>query len=310
MNKALVSPILLIGFNRPETFKVVFDSIRKVKPRKLYIAIDGPRSNIIGEVEACKKVASIAKEIDWNCDAKYLFRENNLGCKLAVTSAITWALENEEQVIIIEDDIIAVPAFFYFADQMLEKYKNDKRVGIVTADNYTPLLNKKEDYLFSKYGHIWGWATWKRVWDQFDVNVPYLQASVDGGFKELKFINNDEKKYLTKYFISWLEMIKNKSDNAWGPQFWFFRSYFQLLAIVPKVNLASNIGTTSSRTGSVSVINEFFYPAIESFEVQNEPSEVSVDIEYDEEHFYKHIGYVKPLVYRVFDKLKTILFNT
>jgi hypothetical protein len=307
MNKEIESPILLIGFNRPETFKIVLDSIRKVKPKKLYIAIDGPRLNKAGEVEACNQVADIARNIEWICDTKYLIREKNLGCKLAVTSAISWALENEEQVIIIEDDILAVPAFFYFADYMLVKYKHDQRIAMVTADNYTPLLNKKEDYLFSKYGHIWGWATWKRVWDKFDVNIPYMQNSIEGGLSELNFINNDEKKYLVKYFNSWCQMIKNNSDNAWGPQFWFFRSYHKLLAIVPKVNLASNIGTTSSRTGSVSIVNEYFYPSIESFEVQNEPNEVLVDMEYDIEHFYKHIGYIKPLFFRGIDKLKRII---
>ncbi len=156
----MVAPVLLIAFNRPDTTEQVFQKIREVKPLKLYVAIDGPRENKEGEAELIEKVKKIVREVDWECDVKHLFREKNVGCKMGVYGAISWALENEDRIIVIEDDIIAVPSFFYFADELLERYKDDNRIAMISANNYTP-LNDTSDYLFTKYGHIWGWATWK-----------------------------------------------------------------------------------------------------------------------------------------------------
>jgi len=163
INKVLKSAVLLICFNRPDTTEIVFDSIRKVGPVKLYVAIDGPRIGNPEDAKLCKEVLEITKNVDWECDVQYLVQDKNLGCKLGVTGAITWALTHEDRIIIIEDDIVAVPAFYYFADEMLEKYKYQKNVAAVSANNYTPIEDDQNDYLFSKYGHIWCRATWKRT---------------------------------------------------------------------------------------------------------------------------------------------------
>ena len=132
MKKNCEAPVLLIAFNRPNTTREVFESIRKVRPEKLYVAIDGPRHYKQGESDVCEQVIEITKNVNWKCETKYLIREKNLGCKYGVSGAISWALENEESVIVIEDDIVPVSSFFYFAEALLEKYKNDERIAMIS----------------------------------------------------------------------------------------------------------------------------------------------------------------------------------
>jgi hypothetical protein len=309
MKVHIKAPIVLIAFNRPDTTKIAFESIREVQPEKLYVVIDGPREHKPGEAELCKEVLEITKDIDWDCDVKYLVREENLGCKLGVTGAISWVLKEEESVIVIEDDIIAVPAFFEFAQTMLEKYKNDERIAMVSANNYTPMNTIEEDYLFSKHGHIWGWATWKRAWDHFDVNVPEIQNVFDENHHKIEFASSTEKHFYKRYFKNIAANIKNGNQNTWGPQFVFHRVYHNLLSIVPSENLASNIGENSSRTeDNNSKALEHYYPSSTNFHLKNHPNSVVWNREYDMFHFKNHIdkiSFLGKLKYKI-KNIKTI----
>lgn len=303
MEKQIKSAVLLICFNRPDTTKIVFSSIRQIRPTKLYIAIDGPRDHKSQEKELCDEVLKITKKVDWPCEVKYLVRDKNLGCKLGVTQAITWALTDEDRIIIIEDDIVAEPSFFYFADQMLERYENDDTISMISANNYTPLKEYKADYLFSKYGHIWGWATWKRVWEKFDVEVPTLSSDVENGrLKEIALQSNE-----LKYFSRFANRIKKLTDsgriNTWDYQFAYFRITNSFLSIVPKVNLASNIGINSSRTDNVGTINEDYYPSTNDFTAVNHPVKVECNMLYDDVHFKNHINKKPPISKRVLNKI-------
>ena len=161
--------VLFLIFNRPENTDKVFKKIKNVKPKKLYIAADGPRENNINDKVNCLKAREVINKIDWNGEVKTLFRDKNLGCKLAVSSAIDWFFENEEMGIILEDDCLPDPSFFYFCQELLQKYKDDKRVMMISGFNY--LLNSleiRESYFFSNYYPIWGWATWRRAWKLYD----------------------------------------------------------------------------------------------------------------------------------------------
>lgn len=305
-HKELKSAVLLICFNRPDTTKVVFESIRKVEPKKLYVAIDGPRINKPEENDLCAQVLQITKNVDWVCDAEYLIRDKNLGCKIGVTTAISWALTNEDRIIIIEDDIVAAPAFFYFADEMLEKYKNEKEIAAVSANNYTPMEDIQNDYFFSKHGHIWGWATWKRAWEPFDVEVPYIQSDIENGHLKTLNLETQELKYFNKRAKKINDQIKNGRINTWDYQYAYYRLRNELLSIVPKVNLASNIGINSSRTNSKSKTNTNYYPAITDFIVQNHPDKVECNLIYDRHHFKAHINKKAPFIKRVIFRISTI----
>jgi hypothetical protein len=307
MKKNCGAPVLLIAFNRPNTTREVFDSIRKVKPEKMYVAIDGPRVHKDGESDLCKQVIEITKKVDWKCETKYLIRDKNLGCKYGVSGAISWALENEDSVIVIEDDIVPVASFFYFAEELLEKYKNDERIGMISGNNYTPLEHMDVDYTFSQYGgHIWGWAIWKRAWAKFDVEVPSIQKEVDSNLVSMNFVNKKEKTYYKRYFKKLASRIEKKTENTWDSQFRFFLLQKNLLSIVPKVNLCSNIGETSSRTNSVAKTSDIYYPSFDNFVLEKHPKTVIRNLEYDTYHFKNHINaqsFLEKVLYKISMKL-------
>jgi hypothetical protein len=250
-DKQLTTPVLLVIFNRPETSDLCFEAIRKVKPKKLYIAADGPRENRPDDTERCKKAREIAKRVDWPCELKTLFREKNLGCRLGTTGGINWMLQNEEYGIIFDDDCIADPTFFYFCEELLEKYKNDERVMHICGTNFqqkNQKFNIKESYYFSKISQNWGWATWKRAWikyyepqmeswPQTKNNEKFNQWLGNGMFKDYWFHVFDRRfrGEITDWDIPWtFSCMKHRG-----------------LCIVPKHNLVTNIGSGQRGTHGV-----------------------------------------------------------
>lgn len=251
-DKVFNCPILFLIFNRPDTTQKVFNQIKKIKPKKLYIASDGPRQNNPDDIEKCKETIEIIDQIDWDCDIETLLREENLGCKKAISSAITWFFENEESGIILEDDCVPIDSFFWFCQELLDKYKYDEKVMMISGLNYfNNKLEMKESYFFSNYVIIWGWATWRRAWKKYNINM-------DG------WIEFDNKKYLSyiynnRKFEKWLYSLfkvayENKVD-AWGIQWYFSILINDGLCIVPKYNLVTNIGVEGAHVSEKSKIH-------------------------------------------------------
>lgn len=307
MNIKIAAPVLLIAFNRPDTTEQVFQKIRETQPAILFVAVDGARLNKTGEDELVENVKQIVKQVDWECEVKYLFSDKNLGCKQAVVSAISWALKEKDRVIIIEDDIIPSPSFFLFAQELLEKYEDDDRIAMISANNYTPIKElEQDDYLFTKYGHIWGWATWKRVWNQFDVDLPYLKNDLENEYLKTAILSKAELKYMTKYANNILRMQESNLINTWDAQFAYYRIRNSLLSIIPRVNLASNIGINSSRTDTNAKINKHYFPAVSSFVLLKHPSQIECNLSYDKYHFENHISNKTSIIKRVIRKMQRI----
>lgn len=194
-------PVLVIGFNRPEVICQSFEFIRQAQPAKLYVAIDGPRADKEGEADLVEEVKAIVQQVDWECETHYRFHTENKGAEITVSSAIAWVLKQEEYVIILEDDIIAPMAFLRFAQEMLIRYKDEPRIAIVSGCNFTPLSTPNDkDYFFAKYGHSSGWATWRRVWKDFDLYREIKKEHLK--LKFLKTITNSTKeaKHYQKLF--------------------------------------------------------------------------------------------------------------
>lgn len=156
------TPVLFIIFNRIDTASKVFKKIKKAQPKRLYIAADGPRNE--EEKIICDKVRnSIINEIDWECSPEILFQKENLGCRNTMNQAITWFFENEEEGIILEDDCLPADSFFGVCSQLLEKYRNDERIGHISGSNDQGGLKRGDgSYYFSSLTGIWGWAGWRR----------------------------------------------------------------------------------------------------------------------------------------------------
>lgn len=239
--KVLNTAVLFLVFNRLETTKQVFEAIRKAKPPRLYIAADGARTSYEGEKEIVQDVRDyLISNIDWECEVKTLFRDKNLGCKYAVSEAITWFFENEEMGIILEDDCLPSQSFFGFCEKLLEKYKGDMRIWHIGGASTLAedMLLNNDSYYFSKFNHIWGWAGWANRWAMYDVNVLKLKA-----FEEQNSIANITENKLLKSF--WLENFRNvfnQSIDTWDFQ-WYFTAWSNSgIAILPVKNLISNIG--------------------------------------------------------------------
>ena len=216
-----------------------FEAIRNIRPTKLYIAADGPTRNKAGEKDKCNEARRITEYIDWPCDVKRLYRKNNLGCGIAVSRAIDWFFDNVEMGIILEDDCLPNPSFFKYCELMLDLYKNDPTVMCISGDNFLPKEKQKNTgYYFSKYAHIWGWASWKRAWKGYDVEIkdwPIIQKSE---LFNKYFDNLLEKRYWNLLFTA---AHKGKIDT-WDYQFIYHIWKNNGLSITPGTNLISNIG--------------------------------------------------------------------
>lgn len=293
-------PVLLIGFNRPDTIKQVFEKIRDAKPTKLYVAIDGPRVGKEGENDLVKQVQEIVKKVDWQCEAHYSFSDKNKGAEITVSYAISWVFEKEEYAIILEDDIIAPFSFFRFAQEMLIKFKKDQRTGIISGSNFTPIdLSNDNDYFFSKYPHTWGWATWKRVWENFDLNIKIADDHIRTSFLEKITNSNAEKRYYKKLYS---QMQKKGAGNiTWDYMFQYFLRVNNLISIIPRVNLTSNIGVYGLHARGKT--EHHFRSYDENFSIKNHPEKVVCNTEYDKYHFRIYINRQKPFYKRAIRKI-------
>lgn len=231
--------ILFIIFNRPETTKKVFETLRRYKPIELFIAADGPRENKPGEKERCEEARKITEKIDWPCKVKRLYRKKNLGCRYAVSGAITWFFKNVEEGIILEDDCLPNSSFFTYCEQMLRLYRNDKKVMCISGDNFLPKEKQKSNgYFFSKYVHIWGWASWRRAWKNYDVEINDWPEIRKGNRLNIYFDNYLEKLHWTILFNA----AHDGKIDTWDYQLVYHIWKNSGLSLVPNINLISNIG--------------------------------------------------------------------
>lgn len=277
------TPVLFLIFNRPEQTFRVFEEIRKAKPEKLFIAADGPRSDKAGEAEKCTEVRKVAELVDWECEVKTLFREKNLGCKIAVSEGINWFFENVEEGIILEDDCLPDPSFFIFCEALLERYRDHKEIMHISGTNFQKGNKRgKHSYYFSKMPLIWGWASWKRAWNNYSVSMEGLEDfKNNGGLKE-----TFKKKHLEDFYYNKLIQTKQGKINTWDYQ-WSFAVWKQHgICITPNVNLISNIGFGTDATHTESVQDEYAEIKTECISNLLHPSGIHVNYVADN-FFYK-----------------------
>jgi hypothetical protein len=234
----LQTAVLFLVFNRPETTAQVFEAIRKAKPSRLYVAADGPRACREGEAEKVEKVRKIATAVDWPCDVKTLFRQENLGCKYAVSGGITWFFEHEEQGIILEDDCLPHPDFFPFCETLLVRYATDDRVWVITGDNFQNVRRGEASYYFSRYNHVWGWASWSRAWRKADMDIRFWpEWKKSPAWREF-WPDSVARRYWKKIFDRMYQAEIDTWDYPWTASVWYHGG----LTATPNANLVSNIG--------------------------------------------------------------------
>lgn len=246
------SAVLFIIFNRPDTTHTVFERIKAVRPPRLYIAADGPRTNRPDEAVLCEQAREIVDLIDWPCEAKSLFRDANLGCKEAVSSAVNWFFEHEEEGIILEDDCLPGISFFQFCDELLKRYRDDKNIRHISGGNFQHGKTWGDaSYYFSNLTHVWGWASWKRVWKDYDKELSaYTEVDAQQTLTELF----NDPVVVAKWLNIFKELKAGKVDT-WDYQYAFLNFFKNGLSIIPNVNLISNIGFGGAATHTTNTNN-------------------------------------------------------
>jgi hypothetical protein len=243
-------PVVLIFFARPDLLITTFDAIRKSKPEKLFLIQDGRRLDNNGDLLNIEKCRNIVDNIDWDCEVYKNYSEENLGCGLRVFSGISWAFQYVDRLLILEEDCVPAQDLFPFTAELLEKYKDDNRVGLICGMNNLGVHQDcPEDYFFSTSGSIWGWATWKRVWEKVEYELEFLN---DKYSTEIVFQTDSKLKGKAKFLSD--DLSKGRSLTSWSFQLGMNNLLQHQLNIVPKYNLITNIGMSENSANSVKSI--------------------------------------------------------
>lgn len=241
----LRTPVVLLIFNRPEKTEQVFRRIADVRPSTLLIVADGPRGGRPGEAQRCAEARKITEAVDWPCEVYRDYADRNLGCKRRVGSGLDWVFAQVHEAIILEDDCVPDLTFFRFCAELLEKYRDDKRVMMISGYNFQGSRGRTADsYYFSIYAKVWGWATWRRAWQHYDVEMRAWPLVRDGGW--LTDVLRDPR--LVAYWIAQLERVYRGEIDTWDYQ-WLLACWLQGgYCISPCENLVSNIGFDGEAT--------------------------------------------------------------
>src|SRR5580765_3659877 len=253
------TPVALFVFNRPDTTRRVFDAIASARPGRLLLIADGPRPGKSGEEKACRSVREIISRVDWPCEVSTNFADENLGCQERVVSGLNWVFSLVEEAIILEDDCLPDSSFFPFCKELLERYRGDSRVSYISGVNLVGKHQNTDDsYFFSEIGGIWGWATWRSEWQRYDRNLkdwPHLRKK--NMLSEI-FGQSKAVAYWTSIFDA---MHENRGPNTWDYQWLYTGLKNHSLAVVPSVNLITNIGFGPEATHTIDADTRFILPA-------------------------------------------------
>lgn len=237
------APVLFLVFNRPEQTAAVMQAIREAKPSRFYVAADGPRPERDGETELCAQVRSIARAVDWPCEVFTLFRDHNLGCAQAVSGAIDWFFSCEEGGIILEDDCLPDRTFFSYCSELLVRYRSDTRIGQISGFNLLPSASPLGvDYFPSHFGWCWGWATWRRAWQSFDLQMKSWPRLMAQGLHRQHPFYGERVNLFDRVARGVIQ------DSCWDYQWHYALASMGQLSLVPTVNLVQNIGFVDDAT--------------------------------------------------------------
>jgi len=249
-------PVLFCTFNRLECTKKIFERIREAKPTRLYLLSDGPRENVSGEEEKVVAIRKYLEEhIDWECQVFKNYAEKNMGCGRRMASGISWAFEEEEELIIVEDDCLPDLSFFRYCEELLKLYKEDERIMLIGGSNSVGELDGEDSFIFTPYLENWGWATWKRTWEQYDYDIKDWRKRIVPSSMQAVMDDNAIKHY------SWLfDLVYTHELDTWDYQLQYLIFQKGALTVVPRKCLVKNIGfgpdATHTKTVPVKLYSE------------------------------------------------------
>jgi hypothetical protein len=242
-NMSETPPVLFIVFNRLDTALEVVEAMAAVRPPKLYIAADGPRPGRPGEAATTAEVrAAVIAAITWPCKVRTLFQEQNLGCRRGVVTAIDWFFANEAEGIILEDDVVPSPDFFRFCSEMLDRYRDEPRIMMVSGTNQLGAGVTSSSYLLSSLGSIWGWASWRRAWARYDEGMT--------GWNDAMAISLERRhgRATARYLRHIFDFHRRHDVDTWDTQWTYTIQATDGLAVLPEANLIRNIGIVGAHS--------------------------------------------------------------
>jgi hypothetical protein len=232
--------VAFIVFNRPDVTRRVLAAIREARPPVLLVIADGPRAGREGEAEKCAAVRALVEAgVDWPCEVRKNYSDTNLGCRRRVATGLDWTFEQVEEAIILEDDCLPDPSFFPFCEELLGKYREDEWVAQVSGCAFVgPTVRRDSSYLFSRYGPIWGWATWRRAWVRHDFTLSEWPR-MRGSEAWLGVMPWKPERVMRERAYD--EIVKGNLDS-WAFPWGFDKIRHGMLSAVCCVNLVENIG--------------------------------------------------------------------
>ena len=270
------TPVLVITFNRPKNTVRVLSALKSIRPQCLYVFQDGPREEMPEDVQKCAEVRKVIElSIDWPCKVLTSYQEKNLGCGRGPYTAISWLFQNEDQGIILEDDIFPHPLFFPYMENLLDRYKDNQRIGMVSGHNLQRQYSFNNSYYFTyETMGTWGWGTWRRVWNGFDFEIPYHYEKLNNALKKYRIPKLCRQRYC-KLYKQWLS---GSRQDYWDYQFDYYLIINHYLNIRPNSCLTSNEGDGLDATHTF-VINEKYGMSVNVplFENLRHPSRIIVD---------------------------------
>lgn len=275
-----IAPVLILAFNRPELFEVVLDSVIAAGPSAIYVAVDGPRSGNSRDFKAHEEIVRTLDSHSTQIEIRRLIRKTNLGCRDAVSSAITWFFDHETQGIILEDDCHPHQSFFRYCSELLTRFKDDPSVLCISGHRGGPAGDSSDfSYSLSRYPQIWGWATWKRVWDQYDpVITDWPVARGEDWAPHYPHMGRLERRFWSRKF----DEVYQGVVDTWDYQFTYLALKLGGLTIIPRRNLVINVGfddrATHTRKSRRSVVARHVFEA--DFPLRS-PAELIPSSDYD-----------------------------
>jgi hypothetical protein len=242
----LNTPVAFVVFNRPECTARTLAAIREARPPKLLVIADGPRSGHPADADRCAEVrALIDRQIDWPCEVERDFAGQNMGCARRVAGGLTWAFSRCERLVVIEDDCLPDPSFFPFCDELLERYAEDSRVGqICGCPRYFSAVQRDSSYIFSRYGAIWGWASWRRAWASYSLSLETWPRFASSGGLEAVVQSRAEYELRSSLY----QRLHDEPPDTWDFQWGYAKLSQGMLSVVPCRNLVENIGFSGGGT--------------------------------------------------------------
>jgi len=290
------TPLLLVGYNRPEQTAAVLGVLEALRPRVLYAVVDGPKDSTEDQAKVAAVRDVILNKVTWECDLHLKFRETNLGCGKGMAGALEWFFSENPSGIVLEDDLVPDLTFFSFCEELLERFRDDSRVWGIGGDNsFGAETQDGASYGFTRYPLIWGWASWADRWELYDGQLTSWRED------DVSWLHARERKYFSRILG---RLVRDGHPDTWDYQLTATVFMENGLWVYPAQNLVTNIGFSDSATHTKNSSEPRANVASKALQNLQHPSFVSANVDLDKSIFKR--VHRRPLFVRIFRRLRTI----